>query len=164
LIVSRLLRAGIGAALMVSSPAMAADGFGRIESVPVAFNGTAKAFNAPMRMVVTSCEPAETKSCTFGLSGEMAAIATLQKGTRNADTVTILYGANSDAQQFLVAIGVAMATWSPAADVEERGLALTTLTNAVKEKATREVTLEGVRYTMTTKTDAGFVFLKMSRP
>lgn len=153
----------IGALVALSQPAWAGDGFGRVEAVHVAFNGTAKGFNAPIRMLVTQCPATETKSCTYGLTGEMAAIATLLPGTRNADTITILYGDNSDAMSFIAAIGVAMATWSPAADIDERGLALATLTEAIKQSAAREVVLEGVRYKMATRTDAKIVFLQLSK-
>lgn len=158
------MRFAIGALALCLSGALAHAGdFGPLSSVNEPFNRAAKAFGADARMLLVTCSDAK-KACQYSISGNMTGIAKAEDGSKGkTGTIAIFYGKGSGAQDFVVALGVSMAAWSPKADKAERGLALSNLVDAVTSGDPREVVLDGTKYRLVSIKSEGLVVLTMNR-
>lgn len=158
------MRLMIGAlALCLSGACAQAGDFGPLNAVNETFNRAAKSFGADARMLLVTCSDAK-KACQYSISGNMTGIAKAEDGSKGkTGTIAIFYGKNSGAQDFVVALGVSMAAWSPKADKAERGLALSSLVDAVSGDSPKEIVLDGTKYRLVSIKDEGLVVLTMNR-
>jgi hypothetical protein len=136
-----------------------ASGFGPADTVHQAFNRTAKKAGLGSRMLLIGCTNEGATTCRYSVTGDLSAVTTASANAKAAQSVTILFGPKSDALAFLTALGAAMMTWSPEADREERGLALSQLSGAVKNLDIREVILGRMIYRMGVEQNSGAVLL-----
>ena len=137
--------------------ATAADGLGRLDRVGEAYNQAARQIGASTRMVLLNCTSEDAAACRYSLTGEMTAVALAARRESPAQMITIIYGPNSEAVEFLTAIGVTMQALSPRSDREERGQALSQLTGAIKAGGIADVVLGDVRYRLGAEKAKGVV-------
>ncbi|GJE46221.1 hypothetical protein AEGHOMDF_5421 [Methylobacterium soli] len=114
-------------------------------------------------MLLVTCSD-QQGACQYSISGKMMGIAKTEDGSKGkAGTVAIFYGKDSAALDFVLALGVSMAAWSPKADKAERGLALSSLVEAVTKESPKEIILDGTKYRLVSIKGEGLVVLTMNR-
>lgn len=147
------MRAGLIGALGVMLPCAALAGdFGPVEQVHLTYNRTAERIASASRMTPRKCEDRTARYCDYAVTGNLVFVAAAPPAAAGkAQILTLILGKDGDAQAFVGAIGLAMATWSPFTSAEQRGAALKAITSTADHKAV----LAGVEYRLTTSPATG---------
>lgn len=98
---------------------------GKVDRVHKSFNSAAKKIDTDIRMVLTECQEI---TCSYSLSGDLGAIAyRTQEASDGLKNFVLLYGNGSDATAMILSMGILMIVFSPDAEKDERGTAITRL-------------------------------------
>lgn len=117
-----------GSMLSNVEPAVALDA--ELDGVHQLFNATAKSIDTRIRMVLTECQGV---TCSYTVTGNLAAIANAEEDKPNElESFMLIYGNGSDSTNMILSMGILMITFSPEAEKDERGAALTQLSTGLQ--------------------------------
>ena len=131
------------------------------DALQKAYNKVAKKLGLPSRMTLKKCTNEAGFSCSYGISGNVAAIGEGSSDDHKLAVLTIISASDSEPLNVLVAYGVAMAIFSPDADKTERGEALTQLLSDFdkSENHSAQVKVDSARYRMMSAAGLGLWFV-----
>lgn len=140
--------------LAVSPEALKASEDGHLAGTPrtvhKAFNSAARKLKTKQRMVLTECSGDDVRICNYTVTGKLGLMAWSQKQNRaKLDSIMLIYVKGSNALDMFIAMGILMTVYSPDTDKSERGVAITTLAEAIEKNAgERSTVLNGVSYSV----------------
>ncbi len=133
---------------------------GTPKTVHKKFNLAAKEFRSKQRMVLTECSGDGVQICNYTVTGQLALMAWSREGHQDRlESVTLIYAKGSNAMDMFIAMGTLMQVDSPGADKSERGVAIATLAEGIKQEAGKKsVILDDVTYSVSNLGKMGLWF------
>jgi hypothetical protein len=144
------------ALILLSAPAAAAPSF-KADGFANAFNDAARSLDIDTRFALQQCTSVERDACTYQTSPHVAAIVT--KRAPGMTAILIWDGDKASFPDWIAAMGVTMAVFSPSVDKDQRAVAMKTMLAGFKGKKKHgEALLDGEKYALQVVPGAGLWF------